>query len=151
MSGGREPAYSILPTFDHTPWGIRHFPNCDIFSSGLTHEQIEEFVRMREGDTCLLYAVGLNIDPDFIAYLTEKYPDTFRLHLSVVTFDPEIRRRLMHPAIDVDVLRRVCGLTRQATFFLLLSVLAYLRMAAQPERKGRWPDLPKFRWQKGSN
>ncbi len=116
----REPAYSILPSFDRSPQGIAHFPNCDIFSSGLTHAQIEELVQMRRGDICLLYAVGLDIDPEFIGYLTEKYPDTFRLHLSIVTFDKEIRGRLMHPDIDVDVLRQVCSRTRDGTFFLIL-------------------------------
>jgi len=116
---GREPIYGILPTFDRTHHGISHFPMCDIFSSGLTHEQIEEVVRMREGDVCILYAVGLNIDPDFVAYLGRKYPETFRLHLSIVTFDPGIRRRLMSSKIDVDALRRVCELTKDGTFFLI--------------------------------
>lgn len=116
----REPLYGFLPTFEHTPQGITHFPMCDVFSAGLTHEQIEELVRIREGDTCLLYAVGLNIDPGFIAFLSRRYPETFRLHLSIVTFDPAIRRRLMSPKIDVEALRRVCSVTHQATFFLML-------------------------------
>jgi hypothetical protein len=117
---GRAPVYSILPTLARTPDGIAHFPVCDVFSSGLSHAQIEEFVQMRAGDTCLLYAVGLDIDPDFIGYLTRKYPDVFRLHLSIVTFDRSKRARLMHPDIDVEVLRKVCTLTRHATFFLML-------------------------------
>ena len=117
---GREPVFGFLPTFEHTPQGIAHFPWCDVFSTGLTSEQIEELVRIREGDTCLLYTVGLNIDPEFIAYLTRKYPETFRLHLSIVTFDPTIRRRLMHKDIDVDALRRVSAIARDATFFFLL-------------------------------
>lgn len=117
---GRDPLYGILPTFERTAGGVVHFPNCDIFSAGLSHEQIEELVRMRQGDVCLLYSVGLDLDPDFVAYLTEAYPDTFRLHLSIVTFDPAIRRRLMHSDIDVDALRRVCSIVRHGTFFLML-------------------------------
>lgn len=117
---GRAPVYSILPSFSRTPRGISHFPVCDVFSAGLTHEQIEELVKIRRGDVCLLYSVGLNLDPDFIVYLTRHYQETFRLHLSIVTFDPTIRRHLMHEAIDIDVLRRVCALTQQATFFLML-------------------------------
>jgi len=117
---GRAPVFGILPTFERTPQGIAHFPVCDVFSSGLSHDQIEELVRMREGDVCMLYAVGLNLDLDFIAYLTRRYPETFRLHLSIVTFDPDLRRQLMNPDIDVDVLRRACTLTRDATFFLML-------------------------------
>jgi len=116
----RQPAFSILPTFDRSAQGIVHLPNCDIFSSGLSHAQIEELVKMRQGDICLLYAVGLDIDPEFVGYLSDKYPDTFRLHLSIVTFDEAIRRSLMHPDIDVDVLRQVCTRTRKSTFFLML-------------------------------
>lgn len=117
---GRAPIYNVLPSFSRTSQGISHFAVCDVFSAGLTHEQIEELVKIREGDICLLYSVGLNLDPDFIVYLTHRYPKTFRLHLSIVTFDPTIRRSLMHEAIDVGALRRVCSATRQATFFLML-------------------------------
>ena len=117
---GRDPIYGILPTFDRTPHGISHFPMCDIFSTGLTNEQIEEIVRIREGDLCLLYSVGLNLDPEFIAYLTKKYPETFRLHLSIVTFDLAIRKGLMSPKIDLDVLRRTCTAIKEGTYFLIL-------------------------------
>jgi len=117
---GRDPAFATLPTFERTPRGMAHFPCCDVFSAGLSHGQIEELVRMRDGDVCLLYTVGLDMDPDFIAHLTNTYPQTFRLHLSIVTFDPTIRQQLMHPDIDVDALRRVCSLTQGATFFVML-------------------------------
>ncbi len=120
QESGQPPVFRILPQFERNARGISHFPFSDTFSAGLTHEQIEELVQMREGDICLLYTVGLNMDPDFIGYLTRKYPDTFKLYLSIVTFDREIRRRLLHPRIDVDELRQVCRLTKQAIFFLIL-------------------------------
>lgn len=117
---GRAPLYAILPTFDLVDGQVFHFPTCDVFSAGLTHAQIEEMIQMRRGDVALLYSVGLELDLDFIAHLTATYPETFRLHLSIVTFDREIRRGLMSPKIDLDVLREVCGVVRGATFFFIL-------------------------------
>lgn len=119
---GRAPLYTTLPAFERAPDGrIRHFPVCDVFSAGLTHAQIEELVAMREGgDVCYLYAVGLDLDPDFVGHLSRRFPETFRLHLSIVTFDPALRGRLMNPRIDLDALRRACAQARGATFFLML-------------------------------
>jgi hypothetical protein len=117
---GREPLYASLPAFSRTPRGISHFPECDLFSSGLSHAQIEELIAIREGAVCYLYSVGLGLDPEFVGHLSRKFPETFRLHLSIVTFDPATRGRLMNPAIDVDALRRACSLAHQATFFLML-------------------------------
>jgi hypothetical protein len=119
---GRWPLFSTLPAFERTPAGeIVHFPMCDVFSAGLTHAQIEELIAMRAGgDVCYLYAVGLDLDPDFVGHLTRRFPETFRLHLSIVTFDPGLRGRLMNPRIDLDALRRACAQTQGATFFLML-------------------------------
>jgi len=124
---GRDPLFGVLPAFELSPRGVAHFPHCDLFLTGLTHAQIEELVRLREGDVFLAYTVGLSMDPEFVAYLTVKYPETFRLHLSIVTFDPEIRGHLMHPDIDVEALRRVSALARNATFFFLLFTEEQLR------------------------
>jgi hypothetical protein len=125
---GRPPLFATLPSFERTPAGeIRHFPMCDVFSAGLTHAQIEELVAMREGGgVCYLYAVGLDLDPDFVGHLSRRFPETFRLHLSIVTFDPALRGRLMNPRIDLDALRRACAQARGATFFLMLLDAAQL-------------------------
>jgi hypothetical protein len=62
---------------------------------------------------------GYNADYKFIKYLTKKYPDTFRVHLSIITFDRAIRRKLMHPNIDLENLKRIATTLIRPVYFLL--------------------------------
>ena len=116
---GRGEVFGHLAPLEKAPDGVKYYPTCDVFSTGMSHAQIEELVRLRRGGTFKLYTVGLDIDADFIAYLTRTYPETFRLHLSLITFDPSCRKGVMHPRIDMDELRRICGVVENATFFFI--------------------------------
>lgn len=115
----REPIFGRLDPFDVSADGLEFYSTCDTFSTGLTNAQIEELVKLREGDRFFVHTVGLDADPDFIAHLTRTYPDTLRVHLSIVTFNPAIREGIMHPGIDVDALRRICTVIRDGTLFLI--------------------------------
>jgi hypothetical protein len=115
----RDPMHGHLAPLEKTDEGLNYYPTCDVLSTGLSNAQIEELVKLRQGSTYVMYTVGLGMDVDFIEYLTQKYPDTFRLHLSIVTFDVEIRKRTMHRKIDLDALRQACRISRNTTFFLI--------------------------------
>jgi hypothetical protein len=91
-----------------------YFPACDFFNLGLTQAQIEKTVQI--GGPC--YTTGLNADFKFIKYLSRKYPNRFRLHLSIITFDPLIRKNVMNPDIDVENLKRICKVAVRPIFFL---------------------------------
>ena len=95
--------------------GFEYFPMCDFFNLGLTPAQIEKIIPLQN----VFYTTGLNLDLSLVRYLTRKYPRKFRLHLSVVTFDPLIRKDLMHPGIDTGNLKKICNIAFRPTYFLL--------------------------------
>jgi len=95
--------------------GWKYLPECDFFNLGLTQNQIEKAIQIQG----VCYTTGLNADPKFIKYLSQKYPKQFRLHLSIVTFNPSIRKSVMSPDIDIGNLEKIYKTTIHSTYFLL--------------------------------
>lgn len=100
---------------------LQYFPHCDFFALGLTDKQIEALVLSfkSSGKSFLAYTTGYNADLKFVKYLSSKYPDTFRMHLSIVTFDPWIRKNLMNPDIDVENVKRLSRVISRPVYFLM--------------------------------
>ena len=95
--------------------GFQYFPACDFFNLGLTQSQIEKVVQIQNE----FYTTGLNADFKLIKALSEKYPNKFRLHLSIITFDPSIRRNIMNPDINMDNLKKICKVAIRPVYFLV--------------------------------
>jgi len=105
------------PWINKTRKTLHYYPTCDFFNLGLTTDQIETLIQYFPER--FYYTTGLNVDAGLIKYLGKKYHDKFRLHLSIVTFDPAIRRKMMNPAIDVNTLERICKIAWRPQFFLM--------------------------------
>jgi hypothetical protein len=94
---------------------IQFLPTADFFSLGLSQRQIVKIIQVQD----VFYTTGFNVDSKFIEYLTQKYPGKFRLHLSIVTFDSNIRKQIMNQDIDIDNLKKICEVAIKPTYFLL--------------------------------
>jgi len=100
---------------------LRYFPHCDFFALGLTARQIETLVlsHKNSGKELLIHTTGYNADPKFVNYLSSKYPRTFRVHLSIVTFDSVIRKNIMSPKIDTEKLKKISDVLIKPVYFLI--------------------------------
>jgi hypothetical protein len=95
---------------------LQYFPTCDFFNLGLTQNQIETVIQILPG---IFYTTGLNVDFKLIKYFSLKYPKQFHLHLSIITFDPSIRRNIMNPNINIENLKKICKVATRPTYYLL--------------------------------
>lgn len=105
----RNESNSYLQWLQKTKDGINYFPTCDFFSLGLTNAQVEQLLKKNTSSVYKIYTTGFRTDPDFIKYLFQRYRKTFRMYLSLVTFDPTIREHLMNPEIDSENLKKICS------------------------------------------
>lgn len=98
---------------------LQYFPNCDFFNIGLTHKQIEAVVKNSNSLIFQHCFTGLNADFELIKYLSVKYRKFFRIHLSIITFDPKIRKDLMNPNINIQNLKKICKVAIRPEFYVL--------------------------------
>lgn len=100
---------------------LQYLPNSDFFALGFTCKQIETLIRAhkKKGFLFKVYTTGFNVDAELIKHLSLKYPETFRLHASVITFDPAIRKHLMNPRVTPDNILRMGDVLVQPTYFFL--------------------------------
>lgn len=94
-----------------------YFNQCDFFNTGLNHRQIERIIKNSGPGS--YYTTGLNVDSEFIRYLVKRYPRQFFLHLSLITFDPVIRRKIMSPHIDIENIKKICAIAKNSVCFFL--------------------------------
>jgi|GEM_PF-1833464 len=82
---------------------------CDFFSLGLDRGQIEDVIQnnKRYGIKRSFYTTGLNVDPDLILYLTNKYKEDFRLWISLMTFDDELKKKLVQNWTSSDDIKKI--------------------------------------------
>lgn len=100
---------------------LHYYPYADFFSLGLTNRQIEKLIQdYKRRKKCLtIYTTGLNADFKLLKYLAFKYAGFFRFHLSIITFNLQIRERLMNPDIDMANLKKICMIAFKSTFFFI--------------------------------
>jgi len=93
----------------------------DFFAFGFTEKEIEKIILAHwiAGERFRIYTAGFNADWEFLKFLSERYPDKFQVHLSIVTFEEEIRRKFMNPSIDVERMKKACTFLVNPTYFLL--------------------------------
>lgn len=96
---------------------ICYLSTCDFFSVGLSSQQIETLIQY--GIISTVYTTGLNVDIDFLRYLSRKYRHKFNVFLSIVTFDPILRGRLMNASIDFDKIIRICDVLASPTYMFM--------------------------------
>ncbi len=111
------PADADQPAFVRAGDISRYFPRCDSFSLGLSGDQIEGLVR--DGIVTAWSTTGLGLDVPLLERLSRRYPDRFRVHLSIITFDVRLRARLMNPAIDLAAVRAASDVLVEPVLFLM--------------------------------
>lgn len=105
------------------PFGrsYEYLPSANFFSLGMSKGQIEKLINEYHlaGKTITVYTTGQDMDIEFVKYLNSKYPDTFRIHLSVITFDRKIRLEMMNPKILISDLKAACKSIARPIYFLI--------------------------------
>jgi hypothetical protein len=114
------PACPSAP-ISHEGGVVRYRSASDIFAQGLSLDQLERLVaqNQRVGHAPYMNATGKGLELEAVRRLSERYPDTFRLRLSVLTFNDEIKRQLIPRWPGSGDLKRAIGLLREARIYLI--------------------------------
>lgn len=99
---------------------LMYFPKSDAFSLGLSPQQLEEMIKQhrREHDRIQLYTTGLEANVQDIKYLVDEYD--IGIHLSIITYDPAIRSKVMNKNIDMENVVRISKvLKKKSNIFLI--------------------------------
>jgi len=71
--------------------------SCDFFNLGLSLRNIESLLELnrKHKGRFIIYTTALNIDKGTAEYLTQRYSSVFSFWFSVVTFNEQLKRRIM--------------------------------------------------------
>lgn len=108
---------------------LHYSPTCDAFSLGLSQDQIRRLLRynqeqLAEGgwqktSAMRWYTTGWKADPELIAELSRTFPDSFRIWLSVITFDDHRKRQVVRNATYRQQLLQILEAARSPVVYLL--------------------------------
>jgi hypothetical protein len=118
LAGSDQPATPVSPLW--VADGQVHYSSMsDIFCQGLSREQLERLVRHNVGrERRELATTGNHLDPETAAYLTRTYPETFRLHYSVVTLSAALRARLFTRCASPETVLATVAALREPKLYL---------------------------------
>ena len=119
---------------------VRYSSMSDIFCQGLEPAQIERLLEHNQGrELRELATTGNHLDPWTAARLTARFPDTFRLHYSVVTLSAELRAGLFTRPASAETVLATVAVLREPKLYLChfdaartIADLQALDAAAQP-------------------
>ncbi len=101
---------ALLRSFD----GVPHYgSHCDFFSLGLQNDQVERILQHNESflsqppyaglsNHCRLYTTGYGLAPETARYLAAKYPHSFLLWISIITFNERRKAELVRNFTPTD-------------------------------------------------
>ncbi|MBI4817794.1 MAG: hypothetical protein HY791_16150 [Deltaproteobacteria bacterium] len=118
LVGSDHPVTPVSPVF--VDEGVVHYSSMsDIFCQGLSAEQLEEIIRHNVGkERRELATTGNHLDAELMLRMTERYPDTFRLHFSLVTLDDDLRERVFTKPAPASEILRIVGVLREPKIYL---------------------------------
>lgn len=116
----RQPAIPASPV-SYEDGAVLYRSASDLSAQGLGRDQLERLVAHNESLGAAPYwsTTGKDLDIDAVRDLAGRYPDTFRLRLSVLTFNDEIKARLIPRWTGSADLMRAISLLREARIYLL--------------------------------
>ena len=99
---------------------VMFFSFSDFFSQGLTEAQIDRLLSHNEQRPPVpyLYTNAQTLDPEMAARLGERHPSSFRLYISVFTFNDDIKTRLVPKWPGSGHLLRLLPRLRKAVIYL---------------------------------
>lgn len=142
----RASAIPISPVVLEPTGMVTYTSNSDFFAQGLTLEQLDRIVgaNTSTGTAPYVSTMGKGFDFETAKFLQEKHPDAFRVRLSLLTYNDEIKRTLIPKWEDSGDMRKITSILRDANIYLLhfdvAQTLADLRVVdelANPESKPR--------------
>jgi hypothetical protein len=99
-----------------------HYRNhSDFFSLGLNLDQIEKIIRINKKHIKKypFYTTGYNVNIEIIKYLTKKYPQTFRLWLSIITFNNNLKKKVIANWTNSKKIKEIIKISKDPSLFLL--------------------------------
>jgi len=142
----RASAIPISPVVLEPTGMVTYTSNSDFFAQGLTLDQLDRIVEAntKTGTSPYVSTMGKGFDFATAKFLQEKHPDAFRVRLSLLTYNDEIKRTLIPKWEDSSDMRKITSILRDANIYLLHfnveQTLADLRVVdelANPDSKPR--------------
>ncbi len=100
---------------------VYYHSSSDFFSQGLSVEQVEDIVchNAENGDSPHFPTTGNGLTLEAARDLSDRFPDSFRVHLSLLTFNEEIRRDLVPRSRPAHELETLISTLRNIKIYLL--------------------------------
>jgi hypothetical protein len=117
----RTAAVPISPVTLEDNGMVTYHSNSDFFAQGLTLEQLDRIVAANTtaGAAPYVSTMGKGFDFETAKFLQEKHPDAFRVRLSVLTYNDEIKANLIPRWQDSTDMRKITSILRYAHIYLL--------------------------------
>lgn len=111
------PAYPVI----YRDGEVLYHSASDFFAQGMTLEQLDRVIEANanNGQAPHLSTMGKDFDFETARYLTDKHPDAFRVRLSVLTYNDDIKRNLIPRWRDSSEMRKITTVLRDAHIYLL--------------------------------
>lgn len=144
----QQSAVPISPVVLEPSGMVTYTSNSDFFAQGLTLEQLDRIVAANTatGTAPYVSTMGKGFDFETAKYLQERHPDAFRVRLSLLTYNDEIKATLIPRWEDSTDMRKITSILRDANIYLLhfdleqtlsdLRVVNELANRAHPPRVG---------------
>lgn len=117
----QQSAIPISPvTLDHDGM-VLYTSNSDFFAQGLSLEQLDRVVAANAaaGKKPYVNTMGKGFDFETAKYLQERHPDTFRVRLSLLTYNDKIKADLIPKWEDSTDMRKITSILHDGNIYLL--------------------------------
>jgi hypothetical protein len=115
-----QPAYPSAPV-TYEAGTIRYRSASDFFSQGMSPAQLERIAAQNDrlGQAPYFNTTGKNLDHETVRSLSERFPSSFRVRLSALTFDDDIKGQLIPGWPGSGPMKRTIPALRQGRIYLL--------------------------------
>ena len=116
----RQPAYPASPV-SHEDGAVHYHSATDLSAQGFSREQLELLVAHNDslGEAPYWNTTGKDLDLEAVRDLARRYPDSFRLRFSVLTFNDELKAGLIPRWTGSTDIIQAITLVREARIYLL--------------------------------
>lgn len=117
----QQSAIPISPVVLEPTGMVTYTSNSDFFAQGLTKEQLDRVVAANTatGTAPYVSTMGKGFDFETAKFLQERHPDAFRVRLSLLTYNDEIKATLIPKWETSTDMRKITTILRDANIYLL--------------------------------